>query len=269
MRARRWSDSRASLGRCLDLGCGTGVALKSLQRLGWSVVGTDVSDDLLQLPGGEACRRCASRRSCPSTMRASMQQFRSGRIPTSTTSGVAWWELARALRSGAPFVYIGAHPCFVGPHSRFFGATGVPELHGGYARAGRYDDGPSFAPEGFARGSARHLPLGLFVQAFLDAGFTVERFKSTVRTSTRSSSRCAVAGERRRAIGGASRRRGGRLHRLGAHPGSEDRAPPARPRRAGCRCARGPGHHEPLRIRQRRMAAASRGEHVAVTTGTA
>jgi hypothetical protein len=87
-------------------------------------------------------------------------------------------ELARVLRSGAPFVYIGAHPCFVGPHSRFFGATGVPELHGGYARAGRYDDGPAIRPEGLrARVGATHLPLGLFVQAFVDAGFALERFE--------------------------------------------------------------------------------------------
>jgi SAM-dependent methyltransferase len=167
------------LGRCLDLGCGTGVALKSLQRLGWSVVGTDVSEDLLEI----------ARRRGMQTVRASAEA-----LPfddASFDAAVSIWthtdvddfpallgELARVLRSGAPFVYIGAHPCFVGPHSRFFGATGVPELHGGYARAGRYDDGPAIRHEGVrARVGATHLPLGLFVQAFLDAGFTVERFE--------------------------------------------------------------------------------------------
>jgi SAM-dependent methyltransferase len=166
-------------GRCLDLGCGTGVALEPLEALGWSVIGVDVSDDLLEV---------ARRRGFHAAHAAAEA------LPfedESFDAAVSIWthtdvddfpallgELARVLRSGAPFVYIGAHPCFVGPHSRFFGATGVPELHGGYARAGRYDDGPAIRPEGLrARVGATHLPLGLFVQAFLDAGFTVERFE--------------------------------------------------------------------------------------------
>jgi hypothetical protein len=87
-------------------------------------------------------------------------------------------ELARVLRPEAPFIYLGAHPCFVGPHSSFFGAKGVPELHDGYWRAGRYDDGPAIRPEGLrARVGATHLPLGPFIQAFLEAGFGLERFE--------------------------------------------------------------------------------------------
>ena len=166
-------------GRCLDLGCGTGVALESLRRLGWSVVGTDVSEDLLEV----------ARRRGLETVLASAEA-----LPfedASFDAGVSIWmhtdvddfqaalrELARVLRPGAPFVYIGAHPCFVGPHSRFFGAQGVPELHEGYCRAGRYDDGPAIRPEGLrARVGATHLPLGLFIQTFLDGGFTIERFE--------------------------------------------------------------------------------------------
>ncbi len=34
-------------GRCLDIGCGTGVAIPELTRLGWSVVGVDVSEEML------------------------------------------------------------------------------------------------------------------------------------------------------------------------------------------------------------------------------
>lgn len=34
-------------GRCLDIGCGTGVAIPELARLGWTVVGVDVSDEML------------------------------------------------------------------------------------------------------------------------------------------------------------------------------------------------------------------------------
>jgi SAM-dependent methyltransferase len=166
-------------GRCLDLGCGTGVALEPLRRLGWSVVGTDVSEDLLDVArerGLEAVRAPAE-----------ALPFDDG----SFDAAVSIWthtdvddfqavlrELARVLRPRAPFVYIGAHPCFVGPHSRFFGAKGVPELHDGYWRAGRYDDGPAIRPEGLrARVGATHLPLGPFIQAFLEAGFTLQRFE--------------------------------------------------------------------------------------------
>lgn len=82
------------------------------------------------------------------------------------------------LRPGAPFVYIGAHPCFVGPHSRFIHGEGVPELHPGYRSTDRYDDGPSIHPDGIrARVGAKHLPLGLFFQAFLGAGFVIDRFE--------------------------------------------------------------------------------------------
>lgn len=91
----------------------------------------------------------------------------------------AIFEAARVLRPGGPLVYAGGHPCFVGPHSRFFGAQGVPELHPGYLMEGRYGlEAPGVAPEGLrAKVGAVHLPLGRFLQSFLDAGLTLERFE--------------------------------------------------------------------------------------------
>jgi SAM-dependent methyltransferase len=166
-------------GRCLDLGCGTGVAFEPLRRLGWSVIGTDVSEDLLEAArerGMETVHALAD--SLPfdnGTFDAAVS------IWTHTDVGdfaAVLDELARVLRAGAPFVYIGAHPCFVGPHSRFIEAKGVPVLHHGYRETGRYDDGPAISPDGLrARVGATHLPLGLFLQAFLDAGFTIEHFE--------------------------------------------------------------------------------------------
>jgi SAM-dependent methyltransferase len=166
-------------GRCLDLCCGTGVALEPLRRLGWSVVGTDVSEDLLEV----ARQRGVEAIHAP----AEALPFDDG----SFDAAVSIWthtdvddfeavlrELARVLHPGAPFVYIGAHPCFVGPHSRFIEAKGVPTLHSGYRQTGRYDDGPAIGPDGLrVRVGATHLPLGLFLQAFLDAGFAIDRFE--------------------------------------------------------------------------------------------
>jgi SAM-dependent methyltransferase len=166
-------------GRCLDLGCGTGVAIPELTRLGWTVVGVDVSEEMLDRARAFGVQ---------------LHRAPAESLPfddTSFDAGVSIWthtdvddfsaivrEAARVLRPGAPFAYIGAHPCFVGPHSRFIAAEGVPELHPGYRRTERYDGGPAIAPDGLrAKVGATHLPLGLFVQSFLDAGFEIRRFE--------------------------------------------------------------------------------------------
>lgn len=87
-------------------------------------------------------------------------------------------EVARVLRPGGAFVYVGGHPCFVGPHAVFAGAQGVPELHVGYHRRGRYSSAPGVVHDGLrAKVGAVHRPLGELVQTFLDAGFTLERFE--------------------------------------------------------------------------------------------
>lgn len=166
-------------GRCLDVGCGTGVAREPIGRLGWSVVGVDVSEDLLGVArAGGLEAELASAEALPFE-------------DDSFDAAVSIWthtdvedfpavlgEVARVLRPAAPFVYMGAHPCFVGPHSRFIAAEGVPELHPGYRRTQRYDDGPAIGPEGLrAKVGATHMPLGRFLQAFLEAGFRIERFE--------------------------------------------------------------------------------------------
>jgi SAM-dependent methyltransferase len=166
-------------GRCLDLGCGTGVAIPELTRLGWTVVGVDVSEEMLNRARAYG---------------AELHRAPGDALPfddASFDAAVSIWthtdvddfsailrEAARVLRPGTPLAYIGAHPCFVGPHSRFIAAEGVPELHPGYRRTERYEGGPAIAPEGLrARVGATHLPLGLFVQSFLDAGVQIHRFE--------------------------------------------------------------------------------------------
>lgn len=166
-------------GRCLDLGCGTGVAIPELIRLGWTVVGVDVSEEMLSRArafGAELHRAPAEAlpfddASCDAAVSIWMH------TDVDDFSAILR-EAARVLRPGAPFAYIGAHPCFVGPHSRFIAAEGVPELHPGYRRTERYDDGPAIGPDGLrAKVGATHLPLGLFLQSFLDAGFQIHRFE--------------------------------------------------------------------------------------------
>jgi SAM-dependent methyltransferase len=164
-------------GRCLDLGCGNGVAIPRLQELGWSVVGVDASEDQLH--------RARDRGFDVVLADAERLPFDAGTFD----AAVSLWthtdlddfgsvvdEVARVVRRGSPFVYVGSHPCFVGPHSRFVAGEGVPELHPGYRTTGRYAEGPGISPDGIrARVGASHLPLGLFLQTFLDAGFALER----------------------------------------------------------------------------------------------
>lgn len=85
-------------------------------------------------------------------------------------------EARRVVRPGGPFVYLGVHPCFVGPHSLFVEGRGVPQLHAGlYRQGGRYERAPGISPTGLrARVGATHLPLAELLQSFLDAGFRLE-----------------------------------------------------------------------------------------------
>jgi SAM-dependent methyltransferase len=168
-------------GRCLDLGCGTGVPTAAVAELGWSVVGVDVSADLL----GVARARGLEVLQAP----ADALPFKDA----SFDAAVSFWthtdidefpaaiaEAARVLRPEAPFVYIGVHPCFVGPHSLFVEAQGVPQLSVGYRQTGRYD-GSAFGvenPDGVrVRVGAVHLTLHDLFAAFTDAGMRIERFE--------------------------------------------------------------------------------------------
>jgi SAM-dependent methyltransferase len=166
-------------GRLVDIGCGTGAHTAAIAARGWSVTGVDISVDQLRLArarGVEVVRGDAA------ALPFENAQFDAAVSMWTHTDvdqfGVVLHEVARVLRPDAPFVYLGAHPCFVGPHSRYVRAEGVPELHPGYRRAGRYVEAPGIAPDGIRiKVGATHLPLGLFLQAFLDAGFALERFE--------------------------------------------------------------------------------------------
>jgi SAM-dependent methyltransferase len=166
-------------GRCLDIGCGTGVAIPELKRLGWDVVGVDVSAEMLKRAEASG----AELHLAPSEALPFDDASFDAAISLFTHSDMddfrgTLHEAARVLKAGGPFVYVGVHPCFVGPHSRFFAAQGIPTLQPGYRRTERYDGGPSINPEGLrARVGAMHLPLGPFIEGFLETGFQLERFE--------------------------------------------------------------------------------------------
>ena len=168
-------------GRCLDVGCGTGLATEAVSELGWSAVGVDLSEDMLETARGRGLEVVHGS--------ATELPFDDATFDAAVSSqthididdfAAAMSETARVLRPEAPLVYIGTHPCFMGPHSVFLAGRGVPELHPGYRQAGRYDESaPGVAnPDGVrAKVGAVHLPLAAFLATFFDAGFRIERFE--------------------------------------------------------------------------------------------
>jgi SAM-dependent methyltransferase len=165
-------------GSLIDVGCGTGGYAAGLAERGWDVTGVDVSEDMLRRATARGVR----------TVRADVTALPFGdgsfdaAVSTFTHTDVDDFagllrEVVRVLRPGAPFVYVGAHPCFVGPHSVYDVDRGAPELHPGWYRlTGRYAEAPGIWRSSGVRirVGASHLPLGLFLQAFLDAGLRLE-----------------------------------------------------------------------------------------------
>jgi SAM-dependent methyltransferase len=166
-------------GSLLDVGCGTGSYAAGFTALGWDYTGVDASADML--------RRAHEKGATTVRADATALPFEDASFDAAVSvfthtdlddfAGVLQ-EVVRVLRPGAPFVYIGVHPCFVGPHSVYDVEREAPELHPGwYRRTGRYDEAPGIwrASGVRVRVGASHLPLGLYLQTFLDAGLKLEQ----------------------------------------------------------------------------------------------
>jgi SAM-dependent methyltransferase len=166
-------------GSLLDVGCGTGSYAAGFAALGWDYTGVDASEDMLRRAREKGVTAVQSDAAALPFTDASFDAAVSIFTHTDVDdfAGLVK-EVVRVLRPDAPFVYIGVHPCFVGPHSVYDVDRQVPKLHPGWYRlTQRYDEAP-----GIWRGSgvrirvgASHLPLGLFLQTFLDAGLRLER----------------------------------------------------------------------------------------------
>lgn len=164
-------------GRLLDVGCGGGSHTTAFAAAGWDAIGLDVSEAQLGLARERGCEVVLGRAESLPFADASFDAA----VSMWTHTDVEDWpaavrEVRRVVRPGGAFVYVGVHPCFVGPHSLFVEGKGVPLLHAGhYRRAGRYKEAPGISPTGLrARVGATHLPLAEFLRSFLDSGFRLE-----------------------------------------------------------------------------------------------
>lgn len=165
-------------GRLVDVGCGGGAHTAAFAARGWSVTGVDVSAAQLELArarGVEVVEADAAQLPFEqASFDAAVSMF------THTDVGdfaAVLGEVARVLRPGGAFVYLGVHPCFVGPHA-FVHGRDVPELHAGYRETSFRTEAPGIWSDGLrAKVGASHLPLGLFLQTVLDAPLALERFE--------------------------------------------------------------------------------------------
>jgi ubiquinone/menaquinone biosynthesis C-methylase UbiE len=165
-------------GRLLDVGCGTGAHTAAFVEAGWEAIGVDVSTEQLRL----ARARCVDVVQADATALPFADATFDAAVSVFTHTDMddfaeAMRETARVLRPGGRFVYLGVHPCFVGPHA-FVHDRDVPELHAGYRDTSFQREAPGIWTDGVrARAGAWHLPLGLFLHSFLDAGLRLELFE--------------------------------------------------------------------------------------------
>jgi ubiquinone/menaquinone biosynthesis C-methylase UbiE len=176
---------------CLDVACGTGRAGGLLHDAGYRAVGFDISADQLRYARSRlaAAVRADARRlpvpdACADT--ATGMYFQTD---TEDFAAVVR-EVARCLRPGGRFAYLGVHPCYVGPfvyrldEQRDQSLTFTPGYGtagsgtGGWADRGSGDGSKIGARVGF-----HHKTLASFLQAFGDAGFIIRAVREFVPPS--------------------------------------------------------------------------------------
>ena len=168
-------------GWVLDVCCGGGLSGLALAAAGWRVGGLDISADQLRL--------AATRLGAVARADAHRLPVRSGSIGHAAAMfahtdvddfAAVVREVARVLSPGGRFVYVGTHPCFVGPHidspvvsdERLSTSAGYGDAR--WVPPDAFDT-PRFGPGIRRRVGARHVPLAGLLTAIIDAGLALER----------------------------------------------------------------------------------------------
>jgi SAM-dependent methyltransferase len=160
-------------GRCLEIGCGTGVHAATVRALGWTPIGVDVSAGMLRHAQGRlACARAD----------AQWLPLRDGAVDAAIAVMVhtdmpgypaVLREAARVVRPGGAFVHVGVHPCFCGGFADRSDPDAVV-IRPGYGE--RHWTKESWTDQGIRdKIGASHFPLAELLNAVLDAGMVPER----------------------------------------------------------------------------------------------
>jgi SAM-dependent methyltransferase len=168
--------------RCLDIGCGTGVHASAIRECGWRVFGIDISLGQLRHAKGVLPVVAADAAALPLPS-ASVDAVVGAYVHTDIVDwSVAVREAVRVLRPGGRFVYVGVHPCFVGPFAER-DETGV-RLHDGYHERRLTFRGPGINEGIRSRVGVRHRTLADLLNAIADAGLSLRRVLETGAEST-------------------------------------------------------------------------------------
>ena len=172
---------RESLGQgggqiCLDVACGTGRYGQILAEAGYRAVGFDISADQLRF----------ARRRLGAAVRADARflPVRDGSVAVAAGMffhtdvedfAAVVHDVARCLRPGGRFVYLGVHPCFVGPfvtrltEDEDLTLSFVP----GYGTNGWASRGSGDGSRIGGRVGFHHKSLASFLAAFAGAGLAI------------------------------------------------------------------------------------------------
>ena len=161
-------------GRCLEIGCGTGVYAGQVRKLGWTPLGVDLSAGMLRHAGdrlpvvrGDATRLPFADGSVPAVI-AMMVHTDMPDYPAVLR------EVRRVLAPGGVFLHVGVHPCFCGAFADRADGEAIV-IRPGYRD--RYWSKDSWTSGGVrAKVGATHFPLAQLLEAFAGAGLTFERF---------------------------------------------------------------------------------------------
>jgi SAM-dependent methyltransferase len=165
---------------CLDVACGTGLHARTVADAGYRAVGFDISADQLRF----------ARRRLHAAVRADARLLpvRDGAVGLALGmffhTDVADFaavvrDVARCLRPGGRFVYVGLHPCFLGPfvnrvtESLDVGLRFVP----GYGDVGWADHGSGDGSGIGGRVGFHHKTLAGFFGAITDAGLNIREVR--------------------------------------------------------------------------------------------
>jgi SAM-dependent methyltransferase len=163
----------AGAGRCLEVGCGTGIYAERVRGLGWTPVGVDLSTHMLRhaaarLPvaRGDAGRLPIADGSLDAVVAVMVHTDLADYRPV-------LGEIHRVLRPGGRFVHVGVHPCFCGG----FADRSDPQaivVRPGYLDGSWTTD--SWTDQGLRdKVGASHLPVAGLLNAVLDSGLELAR----------------------------------------------------------------------------------------------
>lgn len=161
---------------CLDVACGTGRYGQLLAGAGYRVAGFDISADQLRFARrrlGAAVR--ADARFLP--VRDASVAVAVGMFMHTDVEDFAAVvrDAARCLRPGGRFIYLGLHPCFVGPFVYRLSESEDLTLRfvTGYGTVGWANRGSGDGSMIGARVGFHHKTLAGYLDAFAQAGLTI------------------------------------------------------------------------------------------------